>query len=52
MSDTEKQAVQDVVSAAPSDDASGNTPTVNKDVEKKLVWKTDLLIMPALGNYP
>ncbi|KAK7226899.1 hypothetical protein V2G26_014902 [Clonostachys chloroleuca] len=49
MSDTEKQAVQDVVSAAPSDDASGNTPTVNKDVEKKLVWKTDLLIMPALA---
>jgi hypothetical protein len=45
--DSEKQ-IEGNVGSIGSD--AGVVPTINKQVEKSLVWKTDLILMPALGK--
>lgn len=46
MADEEKQLGTNVV-AIGSD--SGSQKPRDKALEKKLIWKTDLILMPALG---
>lgn len=48
-SDTEKQAGGNVV-AESIDSDGGIRRIIDPAVRKRLVWKTDLILMPALGE--
>lgn len=50
ISDAEKH-VGDNVASVGSDSESNALPPIDRALEKRLVWKTDLIIMPALGQW-
>lgn len=48
-SQEEKQLDSNVASLG--SDMGGQPAVIDKAVERRLVWKTDLILMPALGEH-
>lgn len=46
--DNEKQAGLEV---SPMGSDTGKLPPIDREVEKRLRWKQDMILMPALGEY-